>query len=281
MAQHDYNIANQGAAAFRADLNNMGGAIQTVNSGATAPTDTAPAMLWYDSDNGLLKQRNAADSGWLTIKAIDAANLISNPATTKGDLLVYNGTSIVRVGVGTDGQQLVADSGQASGLNWSSSATFDYIILEDQKANGTQGGTYASGAWRTRDLNTEVLDSGGHTSITSNQFRLAVGTYNFTIVMPWLGTAASATGQFFNAARLYNTDTTTAYGKLQWQNDEVSGGKTSGQVVMIGQIVVATAADDWEVQMYPGFSYADNGGVDDNISAGVEIYTRVFLTKVA
>jgi len=51
--------------------------------------------------------------------------------------------------------------------------------------------------------------------------------------------------------------------------------------VMIGQIIVANATHDWEVQMYPGFSYADNGGVDDGITAGVEVYTRVFLTKVA
>lgn len=281
MAQHDYNIANQGAAAFRSDLNDLADSIQTINSGSTAPTDTAPGLLWYDTANGLLKQRNAADSGWLNIKAIDDDNLISNPATTKGDLLAYTGSALVRVGVGSNGQVLTADSGQSSGLTWSATSSQDYVILEDQKSDGTSGGTYTSGAWRTRDLNTEVLDSGGHCTLTSNQFRLATGTYNFHIVMPWLGNSASAVGQFFNAARLYNTDTTTAYGKVQWQNDEVSGGRTSGNAIMTGQIVVAAATDDWEVQMYPGFSYTDNGGVDDGITAGVEVYTRVFLTKVA
>ena len=40
MAQHDYNLANQSGADFRADLNNALSAIVTVNSGATEPTTT-------------------------------------------------------------------------------------------------------------------------------------------------------------------------------------------------------------------------------------------------
>lgn len=40
------------------------------------------------------------------------------PTTTKGDLIVHNGTTDIRVGVGSDGQHLVADSGEASGVKW-------------------------------------------------------------------------------------------------------------------------------------------------------------------
>jgi hypothetical protein len=42
--------------------------------------------------------------------------------TTKGDLLVYNGTAWVRVGVGSNGQRLTADSTQASGVKWDTPA---------------------------------------------------------------------------------------------------------------------------------------------------------------
>lgn len=42
----------------------------------------------------------------------------SNPTTTKGDLLVRNATSITRLGVGSDGQILMADSGTALGVKW-------------------------------------------------------------------------------------------------------------------------------------------------------------------
>ena len=65
MSQHDYNIANGGGAAVRADINSALEAILSQNSGSAAPTITKPFMLWYDTTAGLLKTRNAADSGWI------------------------------------------------------------------------------------------------------------------------------------------------------------------------------------------------------------------------
>lgn len=43
-----------------------------------------------------------------------------SPLTTKGDLIVYNGTNNIRVGVGTNNYVLMADSTQASGVKWAS-----------------------------------------------------------------------------------------------------------------------------------------------------------------
>ena len=60
----------------------------------------------------------------------------------------------------------------------------DYILIQDQKSQNTAGGTFTAGAWRTRDLNTEVSDAGGHASISSNQITLAAGTYDFLIFCP-------------------------------------------------------------------------------------------------
>ena len=53
----------------------------------------------------------------------------------------------------------------------------DYIKLSDTKTAGTDGGTFTSGAWYTRTLNTEDVDTGNHCSLTSNQFTLDAGTY--------------------------------------------------------------------------------------------------------
>ena len=36
-----------------------------------------------------------------------------------------------------------------------------HAIICDQKAGGTAGGTFTEGAWRTRDLNTEITDADG------------------------------------------------------------------------------------------------------------------------
>lgn len=40
------------------------------------------------------------------------------PTTTKGDLIVHNGTDNIRLAVGSDDQVLVADSGEAAGVKW-------------------------------------------------------------------------------------------------------------------------------------------------------------------
>lgn len=51
----------------------------------------------------------------------DEANELAATWTTKGDLVSHDASSFVRLGVGSDGQVLTADSAQTSGLGWSSS----------------------------------------------------------------------------------------------------------------------------------------------------------------
>jgi len=51
MAQHDYNIANQGFSSFRSDLNNALSAIQTTNSGTSLPTGAVAGQIWLDTTN--------------------------------------------------------------------------------------------------------------------------------------------------------------------------------------------------------------------------------------
>jgi len=58
-----------------------------------------------------------ANGGTSATTVTTAFNALS-PTTTKGDIIVSNGTNNIRLGVGADAYALVADSGQASGLNW-------------------------------------------------------------------------------------------------------------------------------------------------------------------
>lgn len=67
MSQHDYNIANAGGAAVRSDINNALAAVQSLNSGSTAPTATKPFMPWYDTTTGALMMRNAGDTDWISM----------------------------------------------------------------------------------------------------------------------------------------------------------------------------------------------------------------------
>ena len=52
-----------------------------------------------------------------------------------------------------------------------------YAIISDTKASNVNGGTFTSGAWRTRDLQTENADPDNIVSISSNQFTLQAGSY--------------------------------------------------------------------------------------------------------
>ena len=65
MSQSSYTLANAAGAAFRAAHNVLTAANRSMNSGASAPSETAADMLWVDTTNGVIKRRNAADSGWV------------------------------------------------------------------------------------------------------------------------------------------------------------------------------------------------------------------------
>ena len=68
--------------------------------------------------------------------------------------------------------------GDGAGLTNVSAGLFtSYAVIEDQKGAGANGGTFTSGAWRTRDLNTEIFDPDNIVSISSNQFTLQAGNY--------------------------------------------------------------------------------------------------------
>jgi len=51
------------------------------------------------------------------------------------------------------------------------------VVLQEQYSSGTDGGTFTSGAWRTRLLNTEVLDADSVASLASNQVTFDDGDY--------------------------------------------------------------------------------------------------------
>lgn len=113
MAQHDYIIANQSGAAFRADLNNGLAAIVSQNSGASEPSTTYAYQWWADTTTGLLKLRNAANSAWITIGTLASTNLglapLASPSFTGTATFAGNveltGTGVLDLPVGTTAQR--------------------------------------------------------------------------------------------------------------------------------------------------------------------------------
>ena len=73
MAQHDYNIGDQNGFDFLVDLNNALSAIATNNAGSSEPNPTFAHMLWFDTNNDLMKMRNESNSAWVVVAEKDGS----------------------------------------------------------------------------------------------------------------------------------------------------------------------------------------------------------------
>ena len=72
------------------------------------------------------------------------------------------------------------------------------FYVEDRKPSGTNGGTFASGAWRTRDLNTIIINNISGSSLSNNHIMLPSGNY-------WCEISPLAQSVNNHQSRLYNT----------------------------------------------------------------------------
>lgn len=148
----------------------------------------------------------------------------------------------------------------------------DYILIRDEKAAGTEGGTFTSGAWQTRTLNTEVSDAGGHASLATNQITLAAGTYECRISCP--GSIVAD-----HQARLYNT--TAAATILEGTSEQsAAGSTTTSRSVIVGRFTVA-AAQALEVQHRCSTTRATDGFGGAANFGEKEVYTIAEFWRVA
>lgn len=79
MSQNTLVIADGTGAEVLAALTDAFDTVASLNSGSAAPTETYPFMLWADTSNDLLKIRNAANTGWISVGTLSAVNLGMQP----------------------------------------------------------------------------------------------------------------------------------------------------------------------------------------------------------
>lgn len=110
MAQHDYDIADQTAAQLRGDLNDVLAAIVSLNSGPNEPSNTFANMLWYDTDDNLLKMMSDNNDAWISIAYLDQTSdsfrilddtQVVNTSGTQTGLLGDQSTATWETGTGT------------------------------------------------------------------------------------------------------------------------------------------------------------------------------------
>ena len=103
----DYVLANQSGANFRTELNSVLAAVVSQNSGSTAPTTTYAYQFWIDTgaSPALLKLRNGANSAWITVGDVTAANLglLTTTSAASTYLALAGGTVTGNLEIGTAG----------------------------------------------------------------------------------------------------------------------------------------------------------------------------------
>jgi len=93
MSTHDYVIANASGSAVRSDINNVLAAIVSNNSSSSEPSTKYAYMLWADTTNNVIKLRNAANDGWITLFTTTGGLSISAASTFNEDVTFDGATA--------------------------------------------------------------------------------------------------------------------------------------------------------------------------------------------
>lgn len=160
-------------------------------------------------------------AGGVTIRGTAPAAFFADPISSllgtgsQGDVIYRGASGWARLAAGT-ARQALKTGGASADPSWGDNLG-DYVLVADIKTQNTQGGTFTSGAWRTRDINTEMADTAGICSISSNQITLAAGTYRFRICCPAIGVEK-------HQARLQNVSdaTTVRTGRAMYSSSGVN-----------------------------------------------------------
>lgn len=144
-------------------------------------------------------------------------------------------------------------------------------ILEDQKPQNTAGGTFTSGADRTRDLNTKVSDLANIVSLAGNQFTLLAGTY----FIEWTAPAFKVS---YHQSLLYNASDSAEI--KRGTGMQIDGSDATENFSHGSAVVVISSSKAFEVRHRCQATQTTNGfGSPANF--GTEVYTRVQIRKIA
>lgn len=118
----------------------------------------------------------------------------NKPVNAVDELRIYNTSTYLTGSAGyIGGKRILTTDDLSSGGGWD-------VIIEDRKSSGTAGGTFSSGDWRVRTLNTIVYNNGVLESLSSNRFKLPAGTY----IIDWEAPANDVLGHKSALSKIFS-----------------------------------------------------------------------------
>ncbi len=153
------------------------------------------------------------------------------------------------------------------------------VIVEDQKASGTSGGSATGGPWATRALNTVVRNTGSVGSLAGNRLTLPAGT--------WLFEARAVFSAGPNSVaracrmRIYNaTDGVSVGHGLNFRTPV--NNTESVEATVDSAIATIASSKSFELQYYAATWNADDVSLGTAVSTGdAEIYARLEARRIA
>lgn len=262
-------------------LNNSGGTLETGDvviwdtstDRAVITTTTADdkllAGIWVGrTANGGYGRVLKSGIGYvLASAAITRGNLLSTYTVAKQAAAISSGANNAVIGIAletTGAAGLVLTYVDVRIIQY-----FEWVHIQDQKANTTVPATITNGAWRTRELNTEVTDTAALASVAGNQITLQPGRY-----LVWASAPGSVGSGDRGRFRLQNvTDGATL---VSGTNYGGSGSTIAPPAILFG-VFTLSAAKALELQHYCAVTGA--GGVPAS-TGEVEIYANVYLIRI-
>ena len=148
-----------------------------------------------------------------------------------------------------------------------------YAIIADQKSSTTDGGVFSDGAWRTRDLNTELSDADGIVSISSNQFTLQAGSYLIEADAP----VHQINRHMIKLYQTSGTPADIAFGTSEFSSLSYAGTTRS----FLRTRVTISSATTYEIRHKCQSTYSGAEGFGVASDHAVETYTVVKIFKEA
>ena len=228
--------------------------VKNATYGNLASSSTEPSGIVYVDIKTHWTSGNDGPGSGLVADMVDGYHA----GNASGNVPVSNGTLNINLNADLlDGKHL----SEIGGSIWD-------VIIEDRKPQGTNGGTFTSGAWRTRVLNTLVYNHDSLASLSYNRFTLPAGTYCIDWDAPAYDVAVHR-----SALYNYTRSTIVAYG-TSMRTGSLTSASSNGTTV-----ITITSPTSFEIRHICKIT-RDTNGFGIATTFGTEIYTRVRIKKI-